>query len=166
VTAGPTAAAVTAAIAIPAVAVTTLPAPPQLHNEMPLVVVLTPKAGPGFRAKDLSSIEEMLLSALDGTKQLRLISHANDQTLLDVLAGSMSVDYVAATEVAKLDGGTVMTLRLIDVRHQQVVVHARQLAETNAGLGAAADDVAGQAVEAILGKVAAGHSARAENDLR
>jgi hypothetical protein len=152
----------------PAPAVKPVAEPPQRHPraEMPLIAVLTPKAGPGFRPKDLASIEDMLLSALDGTKQLRLVTHANDQTLLDVLAGSMAVDYIAAPEVARLDRGTVMTLRLIDVRRSTVVVHARQLAETNADLGAAADDVAGQAIEAILGNVAAGHTARADNDHR
>lgn len=143
-----------------------VPAKPK--DTRPLLAVLSVTAGAGFGKEELSSLEEVLLSALGHTDKFQVIGHADIQSLLDVekqkqiagcnddsgciagIAGALGATYVGAAHVGRIGTATVLSFRIVVTRDASVILHTQQTVHEDAELIPACDQIAREAVSAIF----------------
>jgi TolB-like protein len=136
----------------------------------PVLAVLSFRAGAGLTQDELSSLEEVMLSALEQTERFQVVGRTDVQTMLDLqakkqmasctddtgcmaaIAGELGADYVAAGNVGRIGTATVITFKVIYVRTGKVLLHAQHTVQADAELISAAGKIADEVVAAVFAK--------------
>ena len=142
-------------------------AAPPTRETRPVLALMSVRAGAGFSRDEVSSVEEVLLSAVEATGRFRVIGRTDLETLLDLetkrqaagcdddnvcmtaIAGALGADYIASAGVGRLGKASVLTFKVIDARRVSVLVHAKQTVKDDSDLVGAADEIAKLVVAAL-----------------
>ncbi|MBI5509193.1 MAG: hypothetical protein HY903_10605 [Deltaproteobacteria bacterium] len=99
----------------------------EVPDEVALImdeVFLTELQNAGFEAIGPDDINSMI-----GFEKVKEAVGCDDATCVAELGNALGVDYLAAGNVAKLEGSMVLTLKLFDVRQTKVLARANKIAD-------------------------------------
>ena len=132
------------------------------------LALLSVHRGEGVSAGQSSTIEEVLLNALDATGRFKVVGSSDIAALLSFevkrqaigcddsecmtqIAGALGVDFVATADIGRLGTTTVVTLKIMNVRTAAVAARAQQDVLSDDGLVPAARAIANQVVAVMFG---------------
>lgn len=145
----------------------------------PTLAVLGVKAGEGFSEREVATIEELLLGALQRPGRLKVTGRSDVSMLLGLeaqkqalgcdadvaclaeLAGALGVQFVASADVGLIGETRVVALKVLEVASATSIARVRRTLPAAGDLVAAIDGVAGDAESAILQHLAGRASAKA-----
>lgn len=91
-------------------------------------LLLTELQHSGFEAIGPDDVSAML-----GFEKLKETVDCNDATCIAEIGGSLGVTYLVAGKVAMLEGGLVLTLKLVDVQHAVVLARTSRMSDGGTG---------------------------------
>jgi len=136
--------------------------------ERATVAVLGVRAGEGFTDREIATIEELLLGALQSSGRLKVTGRSDVTVLLGLeaqkqamgcdadaacvaeLAGALGVQFVISADVGRIDATRVVSLKVLEVSRAASVARLRRTLGAEGDLVAAIDAVANEAESAIL----------------
>jgi hypothetical protein len=140
---------------------------PRPSKQSLAVVAVT--RGEGFSDRQVDTIEELLLAALDETGHFKVTGRSDIKALLTLesqkqavgceddgcmaqIAGALGVDLAATANIGKLGSNIILTLKVIDVKSITVIVRAVETVRSDDALPDATTAIAGRIVCALWPK--------------
>ncbi len=122
--------------------------------------------GEGFSTAQASTVEQLLLSAFDGTGQFKVVARddgtalrelearqtagcTDDTTCIVDIARSHAIDLVASADIGRLGDVSILTLKVISVKSASVFARLRETVRSEGQIVSATDTIAGDLVTAI-----------------
>jgi len=144
-------------------------AAPAAADGRPRLAVLGVTGGEGFTPKQITTIEELLLVALQESGRIKVVGRTDLDTLVGLekqrqmagcsdnvtciaeLAGALGVETVAVADVGRLGSQTVVSVKVIDARNASVRLRAKRVARSDEQLVRVSEELAGEVVASMTG---------------
>lgn len=133
----------------------------------PRIALMGVQAGEGFTPKQIVTVEELLLWALQTDRRFLIVGRSDFNAILGLeaqkqvlgcgdnaacvaeIAGALGVEYVAAADIGRLGTIIIVTLKVVEVKTATAKARARRTAKADEELVATVDQVAAEALNTI-----------------